>query len=124
MGHLGLTPQSVHQLGGFKTQAKDAAAARQLLEDALSLEQAGAFAIVLECIPRELAAEVTAALSIPTIGIGAGPHCDAQVLVSYDLLGLFENPPSFVKQYANLRAEISRAAQEFVDEVKSGAFPA
>jgi 3-methyl-2-oxobutanoate hydroxymethyltransferase len=124
MGHLGLTPQSVHQLGGFRTQAKDPDAARQLLQDAQDLEQAGAFAIVLECIPSDLAAGVTAAIGIPTIGIGAGPHCDGQVLVSYDMLGLFENPPPFAKQYAKLRGEISRAASEFVREVKSGEFPA
>jgi 3-methyl-2-oxobutanoate hydroxymethyltransferase len=123
MGHLGLTPQSVHQLGGFRTQAKQADAAKQLLEDALGLERAGAFALVLECIPGELAAEVTAALRIPTIGIGAGPRCDGQVLVSYDMLGLFEDPPPFAKQYAHLRGEISRAASAFVDDVKSGRFP-
>jgi len=123
MGHLGLTPQSVHQLGGFRTQAKDAAAARQLLEDARGLEASGAFAIVLECIPPELAEEVTGAIGIPTIGIGAGPHCDGQVLVSYDMLGLFENPPPFAKQYAKLRGEITRAAGEFVREVKAGEFP-
>ena len=123
MGHLGLTPQSVHQLGGFGMQAKNADSAQELLGAAKGLEQAGAFAIVLECIPPALAAEVTAALRIPTIGIGAGPHCDGQVLVSYDMLGLFENPPPFAKQYARLRAEISRAAGEFVAEVQAGSFP-
>ena len=120
MAHLGLTPQSVHQLGGFRAQAKKPEGAQQLLEDALALEQAGAFAVVIECIPEELARRVTMELRIPTIGIGAGPHCDGQVLVSYDMLGLYENPPSFVKQYAQLRTEIARAAREYIEDVKSG----
>jgi 3-methyl-2-oxobutanoate hydroxymethyltransferase len=123
MAHLGLTPQSVHQLGGFRAQAKQADGAQQLLEDALALQDAGAFALVIECIPAELSRRVTAELRIPTIGIGAGPHCDGQVLVSYDMLGLYENPPSFVKQYAQLRTDIARAAKEFIGDVKSGKFP-
>ncbi|HVW83638.1 MAG TPA: 3-methyl-2-oxobutanoate hydroxymethyltransferase [Bryobacteraceae bacterium] len=123
MGHLGLTPQSVHQFGGFKTQAKNPDAQQKLIDDALALEEAGVFAIVLECIPADLARRVTSQLRIPTIGIGAGPHCDGQVLVSYDMLGLFENPPPFAKQYARLRDEISRAAAAFVEDVKSGEFP-
>jgi 3-methyl-2-oxobutanoate hydroxymethyltransferase len=120
MAHLGLTPQSVHQLGGFRAQAKGADGAQQLLEDAMALQEAGAFALVIECIPAELSRRVTAELRIPTIGIGAGPHCDGQVLVSYDMLGLYENPPSFVKQYAHLRSDITRAAKEYIDDVKSG----
>jgi 3-methyl-2-oxobutanoate hydroxymethyltransferase len=120
MAHLGLTPQSVHQLGGFRAQAKQADGAQQLLDDALELQRAGAFALVIECIPAELARRVTAELRIPTIGIGAGPHCDGQVLVSYDMLGLYENPPSFVKQYARLRNDITRAAKEYIEDVKSG----
>jgi len=123
MGHLGLTPQSVHQLGGYHRQAGGADAAARLIEDAHALERAGAFALVLECIPTELARRVTAELLIPTIGIGAGPHCDGQVLVSYDMLGLFENPPPFAKQYAGLRQEISRAAAAYIDDVKCGRFP-
>ena len=123
MGHLGLTPQSVHQLGGFRQQGRGEENATRLLDHALALEHAGAFAVVLESIPDELALKITAALRVPTIGIGAGPHCDGQVLVSYDLLGLFENPPPFVRQYANLRSEIAQAASAFVDDVKSGRFP-
>jgi 3-methyl-2-oxobutanoate hydroxymethyltransferase len=123
MAHLGLTPQSVHQLGGFRAQARQADGAQQLVDDALALEQAGAFAVVIECIPPELALKVSSELRIPTIGIGAGPHCDGQVLVGYDMLGLYQNPPSFVKQYAQLRTDIARAAAEFVGDVKSGRFP-
>jgi 3-methyl-2-oxobutanoate hydroxymethyltransferase len=123
MAHLGLTPQSVHQLGGFRPQARQTDGAEQLLEDARALQQAGAFALVLECIPAELAGRVTSELRIPTIGIGAGPHCDGQVLVSYDMLGLYENPPPFVREYAQLRTEIARAAEEFIGDVKSGRFP-
>ena len=122
MGHLGLTPQSVHQLGGFRAQAKQAGEADRLIEDARALQDAGAFAIVLECIPADLARQVTGDLRIPTIGIGAGPHCDGQVLVSYDLLGLTENPPAFARPYANLRAEATRAAAAFIGDVKSGKF--
>lgn len=122
MGHIGLTPQSVHQMGGFRKVAGPAA--DKLLDEARAVEQAGAFAIVLEMIPSEIAAEISQALTIPTIGIGAGPHCDGQVLVSYDALGLFDQfTPSFVKRYAELGKETVRAAREYIDEVRSGRFP-
>jgi 3-methyl-2-oxobutanoate hydroxymethyltransferase len=122
MGHLGLTPQSVHAMGGYRKL--DGPRSSGLLEDAKVLEQAGAFALVLESIPSEIAQEITAALQIPTIGIGAGPHCDGQVLVSYDALGLFDEfVPSFVKQYADLGKEVVRAAHEYVEEVRCGKFP-
>jgi len=122
MGHIGLTPQSVHQMGGFRKVAGPAA--DKLLDEARAVEQAGAFAIVLEMIPPEIAAEISNALTIPTIGIGAGPHCDGQVLVSYDALGLFDEfTPSFVKRYAELGKETVRAAREYIDEVRSGRFP-
>jgi len=122
MGHIGLTPQSVHQLGGFKKIA--GAAAEKLLEEARTVQQAGAFGIVLESIPSEVAAEITQALTIPTIGIGAGPHCDGQVLVSYDVLGLFDEfTPPFVKRYAEMGKEVVRSAREYIDEVRTGRFP-
>lgn len=123
MGHLGVTPQSIHKLGGHRKLRGDAAA--QLLEEAKVLEDAGAFSIVLEAVPAETARAITEALEIPTIGIGAGPHCDGQVLVSYDLLGLFDEfVPSFVKRYAELGAEVTRAAAEYAAEVRDGRFPA
>ena len=125
MGHLGLLPQSVHQLGGFRRQARDQASAEHLIEDAHNLETAGAFAVVLESIPEEVARAVTTELTIPTIGIGAGPHCDGQVLVSYDALGLFDEfVPPFVKQYAQLGAEIVSAAQAYAEDVRTSRFPA
>lgn len=125
VGHLGLTPQSVHALGGYRLQGRDAAAASQLREDALTLQQAGAFALVLEMVPAPLAAEITAALDIPTIGIGAGPACDGQVLVCNDLLGLDARfKPRFVKHYANLEAPILDALRAYILDVQSGAFPA
>jgi 3-methyl-2-oxobutanoate hydroxymethyltransferase len=125
MAHLGLTPQSVHQLGGYRQQAKSEQAAARLLEDAKALEQAGAFSIVLESIPAELARSVTAALEIPTIGIGAGPHCDGQVLVGYDALGLTgEAAPPFAKQYAHLGQAIISAAAAYAEDVRQGCFPA
>ena len=125
MGHLGLLPQSVHQLGGFRRQATDQPSAEQLIEDAHNLEAAGAFAVVLESIPEEVARAVTTELTIPTIGIGAGPYCDGQVLVSYDALGLFDEfVPPFVKQYAQLGAEIVSAAQAYADDVRASRFPA
>ncbi len=125
MGHLGLLPQSVPQLGGYGVQARDQFHAHRLLEDARALEEAGAFSIVLESIPHALAAEVTAALEIPTIGIGAGPHCDGLVLVSYDAFGMFDEfVPSFVKQYARLGEQIMCAASEYAKEVREGRFPA
>ncbi|WP_235695554.1 3-methyl-2-oxobutanoate hydroxymethyltransferase [Desulforamulus hydrothermalis] len=124
MGHLGLTPQSVYQLGGYKVQGKDGEAARRLLEDAQKLEQAGVFAIVLECIPQQLAKVITQSLSIPTIGIGAGTDCDGQILVTYDLLGMFSDfVPKFVKRYANLKEQIIQACRDYQKEVKNKSFP-
>jgi len=124
MGHLGLTPQSVHALGGFRQQAQDRDSAARLLEDAKALEDAGAFSIVLESIPSDLACKVTSAVGIPTIGIGAGPHCDGQVLVSYDAFGLNDLAiPPFVRQYAHLSNTIVEATQAYIDEVRSGRFP-
>jgi 3-methyl-2-oxobutanoate hydroxymethyltransferase len=123
MGHLGLTPQSVHQLGGYRVQGRGEAAAR-ILQDAKDLEAAGAFAVVLEAVPQVLGREVTESLSIPTIGIGAGPHCDAQVLVLNDFLGLTSGrTPRYVKRYASLGDEVTRAVQEFSREVAEGSFP-
>ena len=125
MGHLGLTPQSVHQLGGYRAVGRTGDEAERLLADAHALEAAGAFAVVLECIPAETAAGITAALGIPTIGIGAGPHCDGQVLVSYDAFGLFDAfVPRFVKQYARLGEQIVASAREYIDDVEAGRFPA
>ena len=126
MGHIGLTPQSVNKLGGFRLQGKTAAAARALVEDARALEAAGAFALVLEVVPREIAKIVTASVSIPTIGIGAGEHCDAQVLVIHDLLGLSFSPtrPRFVRQYVDLRAQMTEAVTRFAEDVRAGAYPA
>lgn len=124
MGHIGLTPQTAAQLGGFKVQGKDAEAAKQLLEDAKALEKAGAFAIVLECLPSPVAKMITKELSIPTMGIGAGIDCDAQVLVTQDLLGMFDRfVPKFVKQYAKLNGQMVDALNEFYNEVQDGAFP-
>ena len=120
MAHVGLRPQSVHQLGGYRVQRDR----ERLLADAAAAESAGAFAMVLECVPREIAAEITASVSIPTIGIGAGAGCDGQVLVINDILGLKgDYVPRFVKAYADLEAEITRAVGEFRDEVRSGEFP-
>lgn len=125
MGHLGLLPQSVNQLGGYRRQATAPDEAAALQDDARQLQEAGAFAIVLESIPADLAASVTRSLTVPTIGIGAGPDCDGQVLVSYDMLGLFDGfVPSFVKQYARLSETVVEAARTYVDEVKGGQFPA
>jgi len=120
MGHVGMTPQSVHRLGGFRVQRDE----QRITEDALATQQAGAFAVVLECVPAELAREVTAALTIPTIGIGAGAGCDGQVLVVHDMLGLFDDlKPRFVKQYADLGRAIVRAAETYCREVRDGTFP-
>jgi 3-methyl-2-oxobutanoate hydroxymethyltransferase len=125
MGHVGLTPQSLHALGGYKVQGRTSDAAERLLRDARAVEAAGAFSIVLEAIPRELAARVTRELSIPTIGIGAGPECDGQVLVLHDMLGLNFGPAAkFVRRYADLGTLVKKAASEFCDDVHSGAFPA
>ena len=124
MGHIGLTPQTASQLGGYKVQGKDADSARLLLHSARDLEAAGAFSIVLECIPAQLSEAISSAVSIPTIGIGAGKECDGQVLVTHDMVGMFEKfIPSFVKQYASLASEIKKAVVAYNDEVKSGAFP-
>ncbi len=124
MGHLGLTPQSATMLGGFKAQGRTAEKAVQLFEDALALEAAGCFAIVLEAVPAPVAARITEALTVPTIGIGAGVHCDGQVLVWHDLLGLYEgHAPRFVKQYADLSAVIKTAVGTYVDEVRERRFP-
>ena len=124
MGHVGLTPQSATMLGGFKTQGKTAETARRLVDDALALEQAGAFSVVLEAVPVPVAAEVTRRLTVPTIGIGAGRETDGQVLVYHDLLGLTEGHlPRFVKRYANLSREIRDALEAYADEVRAGTFP-
>jgi 3-methyl-2-oxobutanoate hydroxymethyltransferase len=123
MAHVGLTPQSVNQMGGYRVQGRGDAGRHQVIEDALAVEAAGAFSVVLEGIPEELGREISQRLSIPTIGIGAGVHCDAQVLVMHDLLGLNDWTPSFVKQYANLGAQASKAARSYVDEVINRKFP-
>jgi 3-methyl-2-oxobutanoate hydroxymethyltransferase len=124
MGHIGLTPQSLHAMGGFKVQGKTPDAAEHLIRDARAVEAAGAFAIVLEGIPRELAALITRELRIPTIGIGAGPDCDGQILVVNDILGLtFSSVPKFARQYANLAELISSAAREYCTDVRRGSFP-
>lgn len=125
MAHIGLTPQSVHMLGGFKVQGKDEAAREKILSDARAVQDAGAFSVVLEAIPVSLAAEIHKVLHIPTIGIGAGPECDGQVLVIHDLLGLFERfTPKFVKKYANLREDAIKAVKEYKQDVEGGTFPA
>jgi 3-methyl-2-oxobutanoate hydroxymethyltransferase len=124
MGHVGLTPQSVNAMGGYRVQGKTQGSAEQLMRDARAVEAAGAFAIVLEGIPRELAAEINRTVRIPTIGIGAGPDCDGQVLVLHDLLGLtFQEPPKFARQYANLGQVISQAVREYCEDVRGGTFP-
>lgn len=124
MGHIGLTPQAIHQLGGYKIQGRNTEAAKRLIDEAKTLERAGIFALVLECIPYQLAKEITESIEIPTIGIGAGPYCDGQVLVIHDLLGLYrEIRPKFVKRYRDLDKEISSAVREFIEDVKSGKFP-
>src|SRR3989449_4468639 len=124
MGHLGMTPQSVHRYGGYKVQGKEREKAEALLADAKALEAAGAFAIVLEAVPANLARTISEALTIPTIGIGAGPHCDGQVLVLYDLLGLFDDfVPKFVKPYAHLKADALQALRRYKEEVELGKFP-
>lgn len=124
MGHVGLTPQSLHQFGGFRVQGRSATAARKIVEQAKALESAGVFAIVLECIPEELAEQITEAVSIPTIGIGAGLSCDGQILVLNDMLGLNDQfQPKFVKRYAHLSKIISGAVAEYITETKDGIFP-
>ena len=124
MGHLGLTPQSLHAMGGFRVQAKQSEAALKLVADAKALQHAGCFAIVLEGVPEEVARMVTEALDVPTIGIGAGPHCDGQVLVYHDLLGFEDRiAPKFVRRYADLKGEAVAAMERFCADVRSGAFP-
>jgi 3-methyl-2-oxobutanoate hydroxymethyltransferase len=132
MGHIGLTPQSYHRMGGHRVQGKShrkgkihgVRSDRQITEDAIALEEAGAFALVLEGIPQEVAAEITAELSIPTIGIGAGPKCDGQILVVNDLLGLQEQVPKFVKKFADFASGVRSAVEEYAEEVRLGTFPA
>jgi 3-methyl-2-oxobutanoate hydroxymethyltransferase len=124
MGHLGLTPQSVHALGGYRVQGRDPETAERLRADARALEEAGAFAVVLELVPAPLAAEITAALAIPTIGIGAGPQCDGQVLVLHDMLGLNEQfAPKFLKHYATLADDVRAAVRAYADDVRAGRYP-
>src|SRR5207248_8212279 len=124
MGHVGLTPQSATVLGGFKAQGRTAEQARQVYEGALALEAAGCFAVVLEAVPAPVAARITEALTVPTIGIGAGAQCDGQVLVYHDLLGLYEGrAPRFVKQYAELAPTIGAAVEQYASEVRDGTFP-
>ena len=124
MGHIGLTPQSVNALGGFKLQGKNADDARRLIDEALALEQAGCFSLVLECVPAELGAFISERLTIPTIGIGAGPRCDGQVLVYHDVLGMYDgHTPKFVRKYAQIGADMQRALEQFLGDVRDGSFP-
>ncbi|MBI5328062.1 MAG: 3-methyl-2-oxobutanoate hydroxymethyltransferase [Deltaproteobacteria bacterium] len=124
MGHIGLTPQSVHRMGGYRVQGREKKQREKLLSDARAVEKAGAFCIVLEGMPADLAKEITETISIPTIGIGAGPYCDGQVLVINDVLGLYEDvQPRFIKRYANLKEIISSAVNEYAEEVREGKFP-
>jgi 3-methyl-2-oxobutanoate hydroxymethyltransferase len=124
MAHLGLTPQSVHQFGGYKVQGKEDVSAKKIMEDAKILEEAGAFSLVLECVPATLAKDVSESLAIPTIGIGGGVHCDGQVLVLHDMLGMFEKfIPKFVKTYTKLNVQMKESIQQYIDEVKRSVFP-
>ncbi|QZY54869.1 3-methyl-2-oxobutanoate hydroxymethyltransferase [Crassaminicella profunda] len=124
IGHLGLTPQSINMFGGFKVQGKSEEAAKKILEDALLLQEAGVFSIVLECVPEKLAKLISEKLEIPTIGIGAGKYCDGQVLVTQDLLGMYTDfTPKFVKKYANLNESIVEATKSYIEEINTGAFP-
>ncbi|MFA5335737.1 MAG: 3-methyl-2-oxobutanoate hydroxymethyltransferase [Candidatus Omnitrophota bacterium] len=124
LGHIGLTPQTATQLGGFKVQGKDAKSARKLIDSALALEKAGCFAIVLECVPDKLAELISGKLEIPTIGIGAGPHCDGQVLVTNDMIGMYDRfTPKFVKKYADLWPQLSNAFKRYKEDVEDGKFP-
>jgi 3-methyl-2-oxobutanoate hydroxymethyltransferase len=124
MAHIGLTPQAIHRMGGYRVQGKTEEAAKRLFEDAKIMQEAGAFSLLLEAIPSDLAARITEDLSIPTIGIGAGPSCDGQVLVIHDILGLFERfVPKFVKRYANLKDEALKAVKQYKEEVEKGTFP-
>ena len=124
LGHIGLTPQTATQLGGFRVQGKDAKSARKLVDSALALEKAGCFAIVLECVPDKLAEMISGKLEIPTIGIGAGPHCDGQVLVTNDMIGMYDRfTPKFVKKYADLWPQLSNAFKRYKEDVEDGKFP-
>ena len=124
MGHLGMTPQSLHMFGGFKVQGKSLEQAQKIIDDAKALEEAGVFAITLECVPEELTKIITEAISIPTIGIGAGKYCDGQVLVSNDMLGMFSDfVPKFVKKYAHLSTDIENAVKTYIEEISEGDFP-
>ena len=124
MGHIGLTPQSVNALGGFKLQGKNADDARRLIDEAVALERAGCFSLVLECVPSELAAMITEQITIPTIGIGAGPSCDGQVLVFHDVLGIYDgHTPKFVRQYAHIAQDMQQALEQYLAEVRNGSFP-
>ena len=124
MAHIGLTPQSIHRMGGYKVQGKTQESARKLLEEAHAVEDAGAFSLLLEAIPMSLAEKITKELAIPTIGIGAGPHCDGQVLVLHDVIGLFERfVPKFVKKYANLKEDTLKAIKAYKEEIEKGIFP-
>jgi 3-methyl-2-oxobutanoate hydroxymethyltransferase len=124
MGHIGLTPQTISMLGGFKVQGKDARAAQKIIDDALSLEDAGAFSVLLEAVPAPIAKKVTERLNVPTIGIGAGVHCDGQVLVVHDMLGLFDRfTPKFAKRYVNLSEPMLKAFESYREEVLKGTFP-
>lgn len=125
MGHLGLTPQSIHSIGGYRVQGKDPLEKKKMIEDALALQEAGVFALVLEMVPKDLALEISELLKIPTIGIGAGPHCDGQVLVLQDLLGFDSGfNPKFLKKYVDMSSIVQNALQQYDEEVKSGVFPA
>lgn len=125
LAHIGLTPQSINEMGSYKVQGKNSADAGKMISDAIALEKAGAFAIILECTPPALGAEITKAVKIPTIGIGAGPDCDGQILVTHDLLGLYSGHiPKFVKQYCNLSSQISKAVGQYKSETENGSFPA
>lgn len=124
MGHIGLTPQSIHKMGGYKIQGRTEESRRRLIDEAHALEDAGAFALLIEAVPMDLAKEIRETLTIPTIGIGAGPHCDGQVLVLHDVLGLFERfLPKFAKRYANLKDEALKAVAQFKKEIEEGSFP-
>jgi len=124
LAHIGLTPQAIHRMGGYKVQGKTEEARARLIEVALAVQEAGAFALILEAIPMDLAKTITERLAIPTIGIGAGPHCDGQVLVIHDVLGLFERfVPKFVKRYAGLKDDALRAVRAYISEVENGTFP-
>lgn len=124
MGHIGLTPQSIHRMGGYRVQGRDKEAEKRLMDDAKAVEEAGAFSVVVEGVPLELAGKITKDLSIPTIGIGGGPHCDGQVLVLHDLIGLLDKPqPTFIRTFMNLRGQVIESIRRYREEVQKGSFP-